>query len=383
MKNVLFVLLFLFILLPAAAVAQWHDKDGRPVADTESMKSSDDFGASLLLIGDEEEFLKKWATPSKVFPANNISKIEKGGIFITPIIFAGCYANSDGNCVVTADIRVFRPDGTTYGEQRNVEVWKDKPPPPKGILGLSVGYLKILVEPQDPEGTYRVQATVTDVVKKASLVLSQKITVSGGAAQTRSNQTGNDAIKEIDSQSGSLKMPSLISHAGPPKYDSLQINQIAEGYELQVPVSKLILIIPKNGLVQKEMKIGGGTNSPRYFYFENPENDADKIILSGWFEPAQKFIGVKQDWENKVNAWGRKGMLPPKDVSFTRINNWDAVFYDDNVPNYTYAHLSAHLVQAGTWIDVHISLATSSSSQSARARLAEILKSIQVKEIII
>lgn len=104
MKNALLVFLFLFSFFPIHALGKWHDMQGNTLEDTEWMKSSDDFGAQLLLVGNEEEFLKRWETPSKIFNTKTISEIKRGEPFITPIIFSGCYTNSDGNCIVTTDI---------------------------------------------------------------------------------------------------------------------------------------------------------------------------------------------------------------------------------------------------------------------------------------
>jgi len=69
MKNTLLAFLFLFLFFPAHAIGKWHDMEGNTIEDTEWMKSSDDFGAQLLLVGNEEEFFTRWETPSKVLHA--------------------------------------------------------------------------------------------------------------------------------------------------------------------------------------------------------------------------------------------------------------------------------------------------------------------------
>src|SRR4051812_27038787 len=91
----------------------------------------------------------------------------------------------------------------------------------------------------------------------------------------------------------SLVFPSTGS-AGDTKAESIQITQGKEDYELTVPVSQLIMSIPTGGLSQKKTMSGGSTASPRYFYFED---NALHLIISGWFESEQGFMGVKRFWE--------------------------------------------------------------------------------------
>jgi phage terminase large subunit-like protein len=148
-------------------------------------------------------------------------------------------------------------------------------------------------------------------------------------------------------------------------------------YELHVPVSKLILTIPQDGLIKKNVKIGGGTDNPRYFYFEN---GSKKLIISGWFEPAQNYPGINKYWEDKVINWRRMGLQPPKDVYFKKVYGWNSIFYNDQLPDYTVSHISANWIQAGTWIDLHISITSNYPNDEVRSKLVKIIDSIQVLE---
>ena len=161
------------------------------------------------------------------------------------------------------------------------------------------------------------------------------------------------------------------------KNEVLQINQRLETYELDVPISKLVMIIPKDGFVQKDNRQGRGTDNPRYFYFVN---ERQKIIISGWFEPEQKYSGIETILENDMKASAAANLPLPKNVSFITVSNWDAVIFDQPYDGFTIAHLRAHWLQAGTWIDIHISQKSNSSNSEARSRLIEILKAIQVRE---
>jgi len=195
-KTILFIISF-FLFVPSISHGKWNDRQGNPVEDTEWMKSSGDFGAQLLLIGNEKEFFNRWKTPSETVKFETVSEINRGESFITPIIFSGCYVNKSGNCMVNAALKVLRPDGAIYADMAQIEIWENKPPPPKGILELGVGYLKVIIEPEDPEGTYTVQAKVTDNVKKSSFVLTRTFSVSSNIEAKPNKQLGDEAIKEL------------------------------------------------------------------------------------------------------------------------------------------------------------------------------------------
>jgi len=197
MKNTILSIIFLFIVVPSISHGKWNDRQGNPVEDTEWMKSSGDFGAQLLLIGNENDFFKRWETPSETVKFETVSEINRGEPLITPIIFSGCYVNKSGNCMVSAALTILRPDGTTYADMPQVEVWENKPPPPKGILELGVGYLKVIIEPEDPDGTYTVQAKVTDNVKKSSFVLTRTFSVPSHKEAKSSKQPDEETIKKL------------------------------------------------------------------------------------------------------------------------------------------------------------------------------------------
>lgn len=158
--------------------------------------------------------------------------------------------------------------------------------------------------------------------------------------------------------------------------ESLEISELNNTYVLKVPVSRLTMIIPKAGLSPGK-NTGGAADSPRYFYFEDK---ASGLIISGWFEPQQAFSGMKKFWQAETDAWKRKGIPDPQNVSFVKIGGWDAITYDMPIASGSNPHIRAHWLQAGTWIDIHLSITSSRSRQEAGAQLQSLLKAIQVKE---
>ena len=153
---------------------------------------------------------------------------------------------------------------------------------------------------------------------------------------------------------------------------ALRIDETDRAYRLSVPVSQLVLTIPKGGFKRATTQAGGATASPRYFYFTD---DARKLQLSGWFESADGFTGVKKFWEQEMASWRKINAPEPRDVSFTKIGKWDAIVYDVPEASGSSTHVRAHRVQAGTWIDLHVSTVSGS-----RDSLASLLETLDVSE---
>ena len=162
-----------------------------------------------------------------------------------------------------------------------------------------------------------------------------------------------------------------------PKEETLQVTEIANSYELSVPISRLLMTIPKGSLLPKQNTVGGSTDSPRYFYFEDKRR---ALIASGWFESSREYSTFNQNWNDEKNSWRSRNFPVPINEKFFKLGGWEAVAYDMPLPTGGNSHIRAHWVQAGTWIDLHLSLTSETSSSGSREKLLELLKSIQVKQ---
>ena len=101
---------------------------------------------------------------------------------------------------------------------------------------------------------------------------------------------------------------------GAPPNESIEIREAGDRYSLSVPVSRLMMTLPKNNWSPKVKSIGGGTNNPRYFYFADQREAS--LLLSGWFEPDRLFTGVRQLWEKDTQSWKKRGLPEPVNISF-------------------------------------------------------------------
>ncbi len=159
--------LLLSLSTSAHAADSWQ-KDGKPTANTASMKSKAGFGAQLFLTQDTGVF-QKWNTlePPKIAP---VTLARRDLPVLTVLLFAGPGVGSSGHTNVTCDFIAYKPDGSVYGKQLEAVVWKRELPAHSGIQ-LSEGYMGIRIEPKDPAGTYKVEARVHDHIKKVDFVL--------------------------------------------------------------------------------------------------------------------------------------------------------------------------------------------------------------------
>jgi hypothetical protein len=159
--------------------------------------------------------------------------------------------------------------------------------------------------------------------------------------------------------------------------ESIQISRVKQGFELTVPVSALSLTLSGAHLVRVTDAPGQAGNGPRYFHFEDKSQG---LVVSGWFEPENGFPGIQQFWKDETGAWKQRGLPEPLNVAFKKIEKWDAIAYDIELPGVNNTHLRAHWLQSGTWIDLHFSLTSKLSSAEGRMKLEAMLKNVQVRK---
>lgn len=168
------LLIMLALALPASA--GWIDKQGNEIADLDNMKSANSFIAQQVITDNEKQVLKNWGTPSQgvYFPTSD--KIERNKIITAFIVFGGCAADINGNCDLKMQITVYQPDGSVYSKLPVMEVWSGKSAPPGRNLGLSVDYMRVIIEDGEQLGKYKVDTKVTDKVSGDSMLLTSYFT---------------------------------------------------------------------------------------------------------------------------------------------------------------------------------------------------------------
>lgn len=154
--------------------------------------------------------------------------------------------------------------------------------------------------------------------------------------------------------------------------DHMQITHHNGRILISVPVSRLKLSLPASDLTD-----GGSKPGSRYFQFFDKGRG---LIISGWFEPAHLFKGIDAFWEAETASWKKNNLPQALHVEKSQQGAWDTVSYDLNLPQLSNTHVRAHLVRAGTWIDVHLSITGKGDVSEYRQLLLEILKQVEVSE---
>ena len=155
-----------------------------------------------------------------------------------------------------------------------------------------------------------------------------------------------------------------------PRSESILITEREQLINITVPISKLAIDVPKGRF--QSMPIPSALRyvvEPSFFQFQD---EARGVRLAGWFEPAAKFQGVKDD-----------AQVAHQNVEFKKIGKWDVVSYEWTPRQFTVAHHTAHLIQAGSWIVLQLSYLAAAPSRplaEQHALLDEIILSIRISE---
>ena len=146
-------------------------------------------------------------------------------------------------------------------------------------------------------------------------------------------------------------------------------------YEITVPSSKVVLVVPKADLRPGAVDRGGAPGSPRYFLLEG-----DELVVSGWFEPARLHKGTLDD-SLKVEFAGlvKSGFAAPSHLEKVQVGSFDGVLYDVDDSRTRSSHVRATFVDEDTWIDLHVSVVADRSPAQLRAAVIEAVRGLSVK----
>lgn len=121
--------------------------------------------ANLIVTSEGRELFRAWrSNPPAGFSVSPVDAAERGEFLTAAVMFTGCAKNEGGNCNALLDITALDPNGNVYGKFKGQELWVDKPAPEPGRTQLGVGYMGLVIEPNDPSGEYTVVATIRDLV---------------------------------------------------------------------------------------------------------------------------------------------------------------------------------------------------------------------------
>ena len=175
-----FIIFFISLLSFSAISEQWYENG--EVAPKKSFQGSvDGFGAMVFMTTDSQKMLDNWEVPTDGYYVTHDEEVEKGKPIEALVVFYGCKANENGNCLAEADYRIIKPDGSVYTEIKNTELWKNKPSMPEGQLGLAVDRVGLIAELEDPGGIYTIELVIRDLVSGIEFPLHSSFKVNEAA----------------------------------------------------------------------------------------------------------------------------------------------------------------------------------------------------------
>jgi len=99
----------------------------------------------------------------------------------------------------------------------------------------------------------------------------------------------------------------------------------AAPFTFTVPQSRILVKVSDPGL-QPDVTSAA---KPNYFKLSRP---AQLLIISGWFEPAARYKGLKALWEEATKSPVMSGPLAPTGVEMLREGKWEVVAFDVALP---------------------------------------------------
>ncbi|MDD2685949.1 MAG: hypothetical protein PHY62_07315 [Gallionella sp.] len=151
--------------------AEWKDRQGRAVPNTDAQKSANGFGGMLLITSDAD-WEKKWNTQPENTPHFTQAKnIGMGKKIFALTFFSNPLLNDKGEADVTCDIELFKPDGTTAMHQADAPCFKGKLKSNPHYLYLSAPVVAFVGETGDPLGEWRMSIALKDNLRKVTVPL--------------------------------------------------------------------------------------------------------------------------------------------------------------------------------------------------------------------
>jgi hypothetical protein len=144
---------------------------------TEWRKTESGFGAALMFTKDTEAFVHEWTTTREEHRLRIDSPEEvHAGEYIGPLLFFwGCHPSA-GTCRVYVDFEFVGPDGAVRHQVPD-KLGTPQPSPKAELVYLSQAIVRFRVQPGEPLGTYRINATVREPSAGTVLRLTRQIRV--------------------------------------------------------------------------------------------------------------------------------------------------------------------------------------------------------------
>lgn len=171
MKPVLIILLLSLFSNVHAETDGWVTRDGKPVPNSDAIKSMNGFGGWLVVTPDSD-WEAKWKTSPESTPyiteAKNVSYGEQ--LTVLPF-YINPKANDFGEIDVSCDIKIARPDGSLSVNAKDVQCASGKLQGNPRNIRLTSAIIKYVGEEGDLAGKWTVEVTLIDKTRGTSIPL--------------------------------------------------------------------------------------------------------------------------------------------------------------------------------------------------------------------
>lgn len=165
------------IALAEAESNVWVNRDGKPVPESDAMKSIKGFGGWLMVTRDTD-WKAKWETPTETAPAfHGASKVEYGERLAILTFYSNPKTDAGGAIHILCDIKLTRPDGSVPVDTKGIDC-------ASGILQgaprntrLTAAVIDFIGEDGDPPGVWRVEVNLTDKNRNVNVPLKAEFTL--------------------------------------------------------------------------------------------------------------------------------------------------------------------------------------------------------------
>jgi hypothetical protein len=132
--------------------------------------------SALLFVTDDPDFRRRWSElPVEEVPEiAPVARVARGREVEAELVFTGIGLDADLNALVEWDLAILRPDGTAYGEFKDLQALKGRRPS-RYMVSLAEASVRISFDPPDAPGIYLLKAVARDRVGGRKVELSARL----------------------------------------------------------------------------------------------------------------------------------------------------------------------------------------------------------------
>jgi hypothetical protein len=155
----------------------WITREGKPVPNSDAMKSIKGFGGWLMVTPDAD-WKEKWNTSPDTAPNfRGASTVEYGKRLTILTFYSNPKTDVSGTIQVLCDIKLTRPDGSVPVDTKGLDCASGKLQGGPRNVRLTSAVIDFIGEDGDPPGVWRVEINLTDKNRNVTVPLRAEFTL--------------------------------------------------------------------------------------------------------------------------------------------------------------------------------------------------------------